>query len=295
MHLLHYLEQHLDETKHAYYAWWRWRWIPKKRCETSYLPSTQEGRFLVVPATFPGRQEHLTVCDRSSMRFLLQHLCAAITSHVPPSGKREKNRMLIRNNSVAVQACRGMCGGLGERELQLLWDSLLQQVYIHVCKITYNGCVISKIGITAQNFKYNKEPQGRVLKRQYFWAISTERQQSSQCLGLIQNKDATRFKCTIFGELTPVLSLHLEFSALLFMTSNWHSNDTKPAVARKMPRNELSLPAPAQSQGDWKENLVGESFPKARFHAKVIEGITGEIPMCFQWNLKWQTEALSIT
>ena len=49
------------------------------------ISSTQEGRFLVVPATFPGRQEHLTVCDRSSMRFLLQHLCAAITSHVPPS------------------------------------------------------------------------------------------------------------------------------------------------------------------------------------------------------------------
>lgn len=48
--------------------------------------STQEGRFLVVPATFPGRQEHLTVCDRSSIRFLLQHLWAAITSQVPPSG-----------------------------------------------------------------------------------------------------------------------------------------------------------------------------------------------------------------
>lgn len=48
--------------------------------------STQEGRFLVVPATFPGRQEHFTVCDRSSMRFLLQHLWAAITSQVPPSG-----------------------------------------------------------------------------------------------------------------------------------------------------------------------------------------------------------------
>lgn len=39
-----------------------------------YSPSTHEGRFLVVPATLPGRQEHLTVCDRSSMRFLLQHL-----------------------------------------------------------------------------------------------------------------------------------------------------------------------------------------------------------------------------
>lgn len=57
-----------------------------------YSPSTHEGRFLVVPATFPGRQEHLTVCDRSSMRFLLQHLWAAITSHVPPSDKGEEGR-----------------------------------------------------------------------------------------------------------------------------------------------------------------------------------------------------------
>lgn len=39
-----------------------------------YSPSTHEGRFLVVPATLPGRQEHLTVCERSSIRFLLQHL-----------------------------------------------------------------------------------------------------------------------------------------------------------------------------------------------------------------------------
>lgn len=55
-----------------------------------YSPSTHEGRFLVVPATLPGRQEHFTVCDRSSMRFLLQHLWAAITSHVPPSDKGEE-------------------------------------------------------------------------------------------------------------------------------------------------------------------------------------------------------------
>lgn len=60
----------------------------KKRCS----PSTHEGLFLVVPATFPGKQEHLTVCDRSSMRFLLQHLCAAITSHVPPSDKEGRER-----------------------------------------------------------------------------------------------------------------------------------------------------------------------------------------------------------
>lgn len=60
----------------------------KKGCS----PSTHEGLFLVVPATFPGKQEHLTVCDRSSMRFLLQHLCAAITSHVPPSDKEGRER-----------------------------------------------------------------------------------------------------------------------------------------------------------------------------------------------------------
>lgn len=57
-----------------------------------YSPSTHEGLFLVVPATFPGRQEHLTVWDRSSMRFLLQHRWAAITSHVPPSDKRRKEQ-----------------------------------------------------------------------------------------------------------------------------------------------------------------------------------------------------------
>lgn len=54
-------------------------------------PSTHEGLLRVVPATFPGKQEHLTVWDRSSIRFLLQHRWAAITSHVPPSA--ERNRM----------------------------------------------------------------------------------------------------------------------------------------------------------------------------------------------------------
>lgn len=49
----------------------------------SVLPSTQEGAALVVPATCPGKQEHLTVCDRSSILFLLQQRWAAITSHVP--------------------------------------------------------------------------------------------------------------------------------------------------------------------------------------------------------------------
>lgn len=47
------------------------------------LPSTHEGWALVVPATCPGKQEHLTVCDRSSIRFLLQQRCTATTSHVP--------------------------------------------------------------------------------------------------------------------------------------------------------------------------------------------------------------------
>lgn len=37
----------------------------------------------MVPATWPERQEHLTVWERSSMRFRLQQRCAAITSQVP--------------------------------------------------------------------------------------------------------------------------------------------------------------------------------------------------------------------
>lgn len=50
----------------------------------------------VVPATFPGKQEHLTVWDLSSMRFLLQHRWAAITSQVPPSvaDRRKSNARL---------------------------------------------------------------------------------------------------------------------------------------------------------------------------------------------------------
>lgn len=47
------------------------------------LPSTQEGRALVVPATCPGKQEHLTVWERSSILFLLQQRWAATTSQVP--------------------------------------------------------------------------------------------------------------------------------------------------------------------------------------------------------------------
>lgn len=48
-----------------------------------HVPSTQEGMALVVPATWPGKQEHLTVWDLSSILFLLQQRWAAITSHVP--------------------------------------------------------------------------------------------------------------------------------------------------------------------------------------------------------------------
>lgn len=59
--------------------------------QRKYSPSTHDGLFLVVPATFPGRQEHFTVWDRSSMRFLLQHRCAAMTSHVPPSVHRHRH------------------------------------------------------------------------------------------------------------------------------------------------------------------------------------------------------------
>lgn len=47
------------------------------------LPSTQEGRALVVPATCPGKHEHLTVWERSSILFLLQQRWAATTSQVP--------------------------------------------------------------------------------------------------------------------------------------------------------------------------------------------------------------------
>lgn len=47
------------------------------------IPSTHDGAALVVPATCPGKQEHLTVWDLSSILFLLQQRCAAMTSQVP--------------------------------------------------------------------------------------------------------------------------------------------------------------------------------------------------------------------
>lgn len=50
---------------------------------SAILPSTQEGKAFVVPATCPGKQEHLTVWERSSILFLLQQRWAATTSQVP--------------------------------------------------------------------------------------------------------------------------------------------------------------------------------------------------------------------
>lgn len=57
------------------------------------IPSTQDGAALVVPATCPGKQEHLTVWDLSSILFLLQHRCAAITSQVPAFTWTESTNM----------------------------------------------------------------------------------------------------------------------------------------------------------------------------------------------------------
>lgn len=140
-HLIYYPEPYLDEIKYIYYTPQRHRWTHRERSENSYLPSTQEGRFLVVPATFPGRQEHLTVCDRSSMRFLLQHLCAAITSHVPPSGERERSGMLIRDHSVAIQVCACVNGRVGrvkniKGRVSIKWSYygiLFYNMYLYMC------------------------------------------------------------------------------------------------------------------------------------------------------------------
>lgn len=48
--------------------------LPERRCRLWYSPSTQDGAARVVPATCPGKQEHFTVWERSSILFLLQHL-----------------------------------------------------------------------------------------------------------------------------------------------------------------------------------------------------------------------------
>jgi hypothetical protein len=49
------------------------------------------------------------------MRFLLQHLWAAITSQVPPSGKR-KTGTEVRNNLEAIPVCGNMVSGFEESD-----------------------------------------------------------------------------------------------------------------------------------------------------------------------------------
>lgn len=72
--------------------------------EKPAVPSTQDGAARVVPATCPGKQEHLTVWDLSSILFLLQHRCAAITSQVPAftwTGKH-KHAQWLENNGPEI-------------------------------------------------------------------------------------------------------------------------------------------------------------------------------------------------
>lgn len=61
-------------------AWWR---SVERNTYRQSVPSTHDGAALVVPATCPGKQEHFTVWDRSSILFLLQQRCSATTSQVP--------------------------------------------------------------------------------------------------------------------------------------------------------------------------------------------------------------------
>lgn len=68
---------HSSPSKHGC-IWHHHFWITMEA-------STHDGAARVVPATCPGKQEHFTVCDLSSILFLLQHLWAAMTSHVPGS------------------------------------------------------------------------------------------------------------------------------------------------------------------------------------------------------------------
>lgn len=74
--------------------------------EKPSIPSTQDGAALVVPATCPGKQEHLTVWDLSSILFLLQHRCAAITSQVPAFTWTESTNELttVRTDLTALSA-----------------------------------------------------------------------------------------------------------------------------------------------------------------------------------------------
>lgn len=80
----------------------------KKRASTTIIPSTHEGRARVVPATCPGKQEHLTVWERSSILFLLQQRWAATTSQVPVrSGfDPERERQRSWNGGNICFACK---------------------------------------------------------------------------------------------------------------------------------------------------------------------------------------------
>lgn len=73
------------------------------------VPSTHDGAALVVPATCPGKQEHFTVCDRSSILFLLQQRCSATTSQVPvrtwcaAGEKNDRRDGIIREKKDSIQ------------------------------------------------------------------------------------------------------------------------------------------------------------------------------------------------
>lgn len=78
------------------------------------VPSTHDGAALVVPATCPGKQEHFTVCDRSSILFLLQQRCSATTSQVPvrtwcaAGEKNDRRDGIIREKKDSIQwRCSG--------------------------------------------------------------------------------------------------------------------------------------------------------------------------------------------
>lgn len=60
--------------------------------QAAHLLSTQDGLPRVVPATFPGRQEHWMVWDRSSIWLWLQQRRMAITLQVPPPWIGRKSR-----------------------------------------------------------------------------------------------------------------------------------------------------------------------------------------------------------
>lgn len=85
------------------------RIFPDKSIQVT-LPSTQEGKALVVPATCPGKHEHLTVWERSSILFLLQQRWAATTSHIPvlscDDPEKEKSRGRMRSLHPDFYICK---------------------------------------------------------------------------------------------------------------------------------------------------------------------------------------------